>query len=187
LIAVHGILLSCLLLCAASALPHEVVLSAGGGSQPGSDQANRLTSVEVSFYTLERSPRQHLQVGVSYTRLRTDAGVFGNLYAVSVYPQLSLYPGKRSKIATHMPAWAEPYLLVRALGPSYISENTLGTRSQDRHFAFLAQVGVGVLIDINDEFKANLSISWRHFSNANLFSDNDGIDVPFVLGWGIRF
>jgi hypothetical protein len=184
---VRAIAVSLLLLSASSAQSHDFMVSAGKGAQAGADQSNKLTSIDFSFFTLERSDRQHFQVGVSYTRLRTDAAINGDLYAISVYPQLTLYPSSTSRIAAHTPRWGKLYVLLRALGPSYISENSLGMRMQDNHFSFQAQIGAGLLFDINDEVEGNVSVSWRHFSNANLFNDNDGIDVPFVIAVGVRF
>jgi hypothetical protein len=181
-------LLGCLttLLLAAPCRPanaDDVIVNIGGGSQPGSDQRNETWGVDYSFYQFKRSDRQHIEVGVSYTSLRTNGAGNGSLYALSVYPQITLYPGKTSKIAAHSPAWAEPFFFVRALGPSYISENSLGSRQQAEHFAFQAQVGVGAII----KTRAIVTVSWKHFSNANLFEENDGFDVPFVISGGVRF
>jgi len=161
----------------------EVIVNVGAGSQPGSDQRNKTWGVDYSFHRFERSERQHIEIGVSYTSLKTNGPGHDSLVAISVYPQLTLYPSKTSKITAHAPAWAQPFFFVRALGPSYISENSLGTREQAEHFAFQAQVGVGAVINE----KAIVTFSWKHFSNAELFQPNDGIDVPFVISGGIRF
>lgn len=161
----------------------HVLFNVGGGQQPGADQRNETWGVDYSFYQFKRSDRQHIEVGVSYTSLRTNGPGNDSLVALSVYPQVTLYPAKTSKITARSPAWAEPFFFVRALGPSYISENSLGTRQQAEHFAFQAQVGVGAIINK----RGIVAVSWKHFSNANLFEENDGIDVPFVINGGIRF
>jgi hypothetical protein len=165
----------------------EVLFSVGSGPQRFSDQRNRVGSVDYSFYTWKRSMRQHLQVGVAYTRLTTNASSNSDMYAISVYPQLTFYPPATSKIALAAPSRTTPFFFVRALGPSYISANALGDRQQEKHFAFQAQIGAGVLIEYREGREIHLSVSWKHFSNANLFSDNDGIDVPFVFTFGVRF
>jgi lipid A 3-O-deacylase len=175
--------LSFLIACCAAAHADEVLVNFGGGPQPHSAQHNTTFGFDYSFYRFERSPRQHIEVGASYTRLSTNAPVNGSLYALSVYPQLTFWPAANAVAARHAPSWARPFFFVRALGPSYISENALGTRQQAKHFAFQAQIGVGALI----KNKTLLMISWKHFSNANLFSDNDGIDLPLVLHVGVRF
>jgi hypothetical protein len=161
----------------------ELIFNIGAGSQPGSDQRNKTWGVDYSFHRFERSERQHIEIGVSYTSLRTNGSGNDSLVALSVYPQITLYPSKTSKIMAHSPKWAQPFFFVRALGPSYISDNSLGTREQAEHFAFQAQVGVGAVINE----KGLVTFSWKHFSNAELFQPNDGIDVPFVISAGMRF
>lgn len=176
-----------LLLAASTTVAGEVIVSTGRGAQPGSEQSNRASGIDFIFHTSERSMRQHIEVGVAYTELSTDTGMNDSLYAVSIFPQLTFYPAQTSRVAVGAPRWAEPYFFVRALGPTYISAGTLGNREQADDFSFMAQVGAGILFDANDAMKVNLSVSWKHFSNGNLFDENDGIDVPFVISAGVRF
>lgn len=161
------------------AAANELLISAGGGPQPDSPQTNRTYGIDYSFKKFEKSHRQHIHLGVSYTRVETDTQENNSLHAVSIYPQLNLYPRKQS--------WGQPYFFVRALGPSYISSNQLGDRHQDNHFAFQAQVGYAVRINWQSSEDLVVMVSWKHFSNANLFSDNDGIDMPFVVNVGLHF
>jgi hypothetical protein len=165
----------------------EVFVTAGQGPQPGSDQRNETVGFDYSFYRFERSERQHVTVGVSYTRLTTNAAADGSLYAVSVYPQITLFPSATSRIAARSPRWARPFFFVRALGPSYISESTLGSRRQAESFAFQAQVGVGVQLNPGADRRGVIAVSWKHFSNADLYRHNDGIDVPLVINVGMAF
>ncbi|WP_323846026.1 acyloxyacyl hydrolase [Microbulbifer magnicolonia] len=167
------------LLAFQSATANELLLSAGGGPQPDSSQSNRTYGIDYSFKRFEKSYRQHIHLGVSYTRVETDAAEYESFHALSIYPQLNLYPRKQS--------WGQPYFFVRALGPSYISSNQLGDRHQDNHFAFQAQVGYAARINWQGKEDLVLMVSWKHFSNANLFSDNDGIDMPFVVNVGLNF
>jgi len=170
-----------------SANADELLVTAGQGPQPGSDQRNETIGFDYSFYRVERSERQHVSVGVSYTRLTTNAADYGSLYAVSVYPQITLFPSATSRIAAHSPHWARPFFFVRALGPSYISASTLGSRRQAESFAFQAQIGVGVQLNPGAERRGVIAVSWKHFSNADLYRYNDGIDVPFVINVGMAF
>jgi hypothetical protein len=165
----------------------ELFVTMGRGPQPGSEQRNETVGFDYSFHRFERSARQHINVGVSYTRLETNAADDGTLYAVSVYPQITLYPSPTSRIAGRSPRWAEPFFFVRALGPTYISDSTLGSRRQADSFAFQAQVGAGVQLNPGAERRTVVAISWKHFSNADLYSDNDGIDVPLVISVGVTF
>lgn len=170
-----------------AARANELLLSIGTGAQPGGDQTNRLASVDYRFYTFERSARQHISVGVVRTRLVTDTGIDREINAITVYPEFSYYPAAEGRIRESMPERVEPYFFTRFLGPSYISANTLGDRRQDKHFSFLAEIGVGFLVEFGDRHRSDFRISWKHFSNANWFDVNDGIDVPFVVSWGLRF
>ena len=165
----------------------ELILTYGGGSQEGSSQENRSTGVDFAFYRYERSQRQHLLIGVSYTYMSTDTVENEEIHAFSIYPQLSLFPPADGKFARTFPEWADPYFFVRALGPSYISASQLGEREQANHFAFQAQVGIGLRLDFGQHRKGVMSLSWKHFSNADLFDKNDGLDFPIVLSLGINF
>lgn len=165
----------------------ELILTYGGGSQTGSNQENTSTGADFAFYRYERTPRQHLIIGVSYTRMSTDTVDDDEIHAFSIYPQLSLYPRADGKITRIFPEWADPYFFVRALGPSYLSASQLGEREQANHFAFQAQVGFGLLLDFGHARKSVISLSWKHFSNADLFSKNEGIDFPIVLSVGANF
>ena len=160
-------------------LADELMVNFGGGKQHSTSQTNKTFGLDYSFYKYERSKRQHLMVGVSLTRLTTDATTNKSITAVSIYPQLSLFPKRQS--------WGQPFFFVRALGPTYISSNNLGARKQDKHFAFQAQVGVGAYLNYQDKRDGIVMLSFKHFSNAGLFSDNDGFDLPIVLSLGVRF
>lgn len=176
-----------LLVVSGSAFADEVSFSIGGGPQPETRQNNRWLVVDYSFYTLEQSERRHLQVGVAYTRVTTNTPTDSGFWAFSVYPQLTLFPTPGAKIRARAPKWGEPYFYARALGPSYISANRLGKRQQAHNFSFMAAIGAGFLIDTHNGRQANINVSWRHFSNASIFSKNDGFDAPFVITYGIRF
>ena len=63
----------------------------------------------------------------------------------------------------------------------------MGDRQLAHNFAFQAQLGVGAVIHQKDNREMTIAVSWKHFSNANLFNDNDGIDLPIVVNFGIRF
>lgn len=165
----------------------QALVTFGAGPQPGSDQRHATAGVDYSFYSLRRSERQHLLVGISYTRLQANLDSNDDMYAVSVYPQLSLFPSTASRISSWFPNKVRPFFFVRALGPSYISESRIGGRRQSRHFSFQAQVGAGVLLGRPGQKRGILAVSWKHFSNANLYSENDGIDVPLVVNLGFSF
>jgi hypothetical protein len=172
----------------------EITASIGGGPQFGSDysgvnadQVNRTLGIEYTFLTVPRGSRSSFQFGAGYTYIGTDSSNFDSLHAISIYPQLRMIPGPDSTIRDWFAASTEPFFYVRALGPTYISSNRLGSRVQSNNFSFQAQIGVGFSIQRSDNRDFTMSLSFKHFSNAGLFDDNDGIDLPFQLNFGFRF
>jgi len=172
----------------------ELHVNYGGGTQPGSDSSsgrghsvNTMAGFDYSFFRHDRSSRTSFIIGVSYTYLAVNSDEFDHIHAYSIYPQFSMYPTPKSWVHSIVPENSEPYFYVRFLGPSYISANRLGSRHQDKNFSFQAQVGVGASFPMKNDKRAMFSVSWKHFSNANLYSDNDGIDIPIVLNFGIEF
>lgn len=187
---------SLILLCAvpATTFADELIFNVGGGPQIGSDvsgggsrQTNHTIGVDYNFYRHERSSRSSFVIGASYTYLGTNTDSNDSIHALSVYPQLSMYPSAGSWVHKLIPGNGEPFFYVRALGPTYISSNQLGNRRQAKHFAFQAQLGVGATYRLGSDQQASFAIAWKHFSNANLFDDNDGIDLPIVLTFGVTF
>jgi|MGYP000208572777 hypothetical protein len=172
-------ILFCFLVAIQSAGADEIAFAIGAGSQPGSDQRNKLISLDYIFADWIRSPRSTLSLGIGYSQLKSNTDTNARLKVFSVFPQLTLTPASENL--------SNYYFFVRALGPSYISENTFGERKQDNHFTFQAQVGVGFKKDISIDESILIQVSWKHFSNVNLFSDNDGIDIPLVVSIGYKF
>jgi hypothetical protein len=179
---------------AAAANADEFLFNFGGGPQFGfdqstqdTDQINKTFGIDYSFYRHDRSPRSGIRIGASYTYMSANSDEYDTIHSVSIYPQLTLYPTDKSWIRSLVPGNTDPFFFVRALGPSYISANRLGSQQQSHNFAFQAQIGVGLQIDQDKDRQIIVALSWKHFSNANLFEDNDGIDLPIVLNFGIRY
>ena len=150
-----------------------------GPQQHDSTQENDGWGADYSFYKIVRSKHSELSFGIGYTRMTNDSERNNALYAISLYPQLTLFPS--IKVALN------PFFFVRALGPSYISENQFGLRSQDNNFSFQAQVGVGIRPYLTKRQQVKIMFSWKHFSNANLFKNNESFDLPFTLSIGFEW
>lgn len=148
---------------------YEYSLYAGGGPQPNSEQVNNLVGADVEWWRYFRSERQWLSVGSSLMRVDSNSPLAEAVYIVSIYPELTL---KLPQLIDE----GELQFSVRALGPSWISGNTLGDRQQLHHFAFQARA------EISYSFESwRLGLAFQHFSNANLFTSNDGWDFPAVF------
>lgn len=179
---------------AATANADEIHFNFGGGPQFGYDQStvetnqiNKTIGIDYSFFRQVRSSRSSIHIGASYTYMRANSDEYDTIHSVSIYPQLTLYPTDKSWIRSLVPDNTHPFFYVRALGPSYINANRLGSQQQSHNFAFQAQIGVGLQIHQDKNRQIIVALSWKHFSNANLFDDNDGIDLPIVLNFGIRY
>ncbi|MES2605823.1 MAG: acyloxyacyl hydrolase [Pseudomonadota bacterium] len=157
-------------------LADELSVNAGFGGQAGAGQDNWGGGLDWEFWRHARSERQFLSIGAGYTHIRTDAATNKKLSAFSLYPQLTLLANKRN-------AW-QPYFFVRALGPTFLSSEKLGEREQGERFAFQAQVGGGLIAPSEDWFVA---LSYKHFSNAELFSPNDSMEIQFLVTVGKRW
>ena len=176
LLMLSGLIASSLLHADNFAL-HSLVLNAGGGKQFDAAQDNSLVALDVEWWAWERSPRQTLSIGSSVAQWRTNAGPGARVVnVVSIYPQLTLYYPESFTLG-------QAFFQVRALGPSWISENSLGYRQQSRHFAFNARLAAGIVTP-NDWI---ISLSYQHISNAGWSRTNDGWDSPINLAIGRRF
>ena len=165
----------------------DLILTLGGGKQPDSNQENKTFGLDYNFFEYTRSNKQTVSIGVSFTQLKTNFNTGSKSWAISIYPQLTLFPSEDSWLFNQALKTTTPYFFVRALGPTYLNNNTLGDREQSRNFTFQAQVGLGILFKTKSNKENFLFLSWKHFSNANLFSKNDGFDFPVVIGFGLKF
>ncbi|WP_411992560.1 acyloxyacyl hydrolase [Agarivorans sp. DSG3-1] len=174
----HAVLLLLSFSVTAANQTNLLSVNVGYGPQPSADvnQRNYTVGLDYEFYRYKRSAKQWLSLGVGYSYVGTDYEHNRSLHAVSVYPQLTLLAEPYGEF--------QPWFFVRALAPTYLSEKSLGTRNQAKHFAFQAQVGAGV-----NHLPTNwmFALSYKHFSNANLYQPNDGIDIPLVINLGKRF
>ena len=159
----------------------------GGGPQASGNQNHLTAGLDYEFWHHDRSARQAFTIGVSYTYLHSDEGPNKELHAISIYPQLTLTPVDKNQFSRWLPENSTPYFFVRALGPTYISEPTIGERKQHNHFTFQAGFGVGVKFKSSRGHDRDLRVAWKHYSNANLYSENQGIDIPLVLSFGMKF
>ena len=92
----------------------EFFFNFGGGPQFGSDgnsdgsnQINHTAGVDYSFFRHDRSARSALLIGMSYTYMGANSMEYDRIHAVSVYPQLSLYPTSTSWVNDILPGDAQ--------------------------------------------------------------------------------
>ena len=160
----------------------ELLVNFGGGNDKKKDQYQTTTTygIEYTFYGFRRSERQYISFGFGYTRAETDTAENNEVDVFSFYPQITLL-GKARR-------WGRPFFFTRFLGRSYLSDNTLGYKNQENHFSFQAHLGLGAYIKTkNKKRDLVVMLSYKHFSNAEIFEENDGWNFPFVLTVGLKF
>jgi len=78
-----------------------------------------------------------------------------------------------------------PYITWSIAAPTLISRRIYSQANLGEHFLFQDFLGIGAQIGTRHVF--DISLKLYHYSNGDLFSHNDGFDVPSVLSIGTVF
>lgn len=97
-----------------------------------------------------------------------------NLFTVSLNPVL------RFNVIRTKPL--DIFFEYSVAGPTYISKTKLDNVSLGRKFTFHDFMGVGIFAGEKKRLHAGLRIA--HYSNGNLFPENDGVKIPLTLNLG---
>jgi len=156
----------------------RIAVGAGHGPQwieNASQQHNSVIDVNFFFkeYPIPILGRSSLLIGVGYSYLWTNEDINRDNHVISLIPAYRYYfeISEKIKMFIHL-----------AAGPSLMSSCNLGYQEQGSKFVFNDYFGFGMRFGQNNEWE--LSLVWRHLSNAGLYQPNDGFDVPitFMLG-----
>ena len=98
-------------------------------------------------------------------------------FTLSLYPVLR-FTAIRSKKTDF-------YFEYTVAGPTYISRKIIDDETTGRHFTFYDAMGIGMFTGKKKNLNAGIRIA--HFSNGNVFSENNGVKVPlsFSLGYAL--
>ena len=109
---------------------------------------------------------------ISYWRSNEQGETF---YTISLYPLL------RFTVIRLKPV--DVYFNYSVAGPTYISKIKIDSLSTGERFTFQDMMGMGIYAGKNRRINAELRIA--HYSNGNIFPQNDGVKIPmtFNLGW----
>ena len=104
-----------------------------------------------------------------------SSGKAENFYTVSLYPLL------RFTVLRVKPM--DVYFNYSVAGPTYISRIKIDSLSTGEKFTFQDMMGMGIYAGKKRKMNAELRIV--HYSNGNLFPQNEGVKIPmtFNLGW----
>lgn len=114
--------------------------------------------------------------GISYWKSRNNKQSF---FTLSLYPVLRFNAIRSKK--------ADFYFEYTVAGPTYISKTLIDNETTGRHFTFYDAMGIGVFAGKKKNFNAGIRIA--HFSNGNIFSQNNGVKIPltFSLGYALDY
>jgi hypothetical protein len=100
-----------------------------------------------------------------------------NFFTLSAYPMMRFHTIRSKK--------TDFYLEYSVAGPSFISKTKMDGLDTGEKFTFYDQMGLGVFT--GKDKNLNLGLRIAHFSNGNLFPNNDGVMVPLTFSLGYSF
>ena len=109
--------------------------------------------------------------GIGYWRSRNNNDKFLTL---SVYPVLRFTAFRSPK--------TDLFFEYTVAGPTYISKTLIDKETTGRHFTFYDAMGIGMFTGKKKNLNAGIRIA--HFSNGNIFPQNNGVKVPLTFSFG---
>lgn len=96
---------------------------------------------------------------------------------------LSVFPVFRFTFLRTKPA--DMYFYYSVAGPTYISRTVIDSVNTGKHFTFQDLMGMGIFAGKKRQVNAEVRIG--HYSNGNIFPDNEGVKVPLTFNLGFAF
>jgi len=96
---------------------------------------------------------------------------------------LSVFPVFRFNLIHTRPL--DAYFSYSVAGPTYISRIMIDGVDTGEHFTFQDTIGVGAFFGENRTMNAEVKIG--HYSNGNIFPENDAVKVPLSINIGYAF
>ncbi|MBC7828590.1 MAG: acyloxyacyl hydrolase [Chitinophagaceae bacterium] len=96
---------------------------------------------------------------------------------------LSVFPVFRFTFLRTNPA--DIYFYYSVAGPTFISKTTIDNINTGKHFTFQDLMGIGTFAGKNRQVNAEIRIG--HYSNGNIFPQNDGVKIPLTFNLGYTF
>jgi len=174
--------------------PHQVLQIGYSTSQPGYGVNNFFSKKPLPIFwgghvQVRRGVTLNYQRNIFHTRK-----VFSLEWGASVaywksnengeeFYTASLYPLLRFTVIRTKPI--DIYFNYSVAGPSYISKTTIDEVETGKKFTFQDFMGMGVYAGKNRKLNAEFKIA--HYSNGNLFPQNDGVMIPLTFSLGFTF
>jgi hypothetical protein len=161
----------------ASAWNHGVSIGFGGGEDINhSGSYNQGGLLSASFVSMAEKNWLKLTLDGSVGQFHSFTPANKYLTTAAVSAAFRLYP--------YQSALMHPYFLV-SVGPGYISQRRFGLNNQGAYFAFQSILGLGTEIGYTKRVDLNLKLV--HYSNAFLFTPNEGYNIMYVGSIGYLF
>jgi hypothetical protein len=96
---------------------------------------------------------------------------------------LSIFPLFRFTFLHTKPA--DLYFYYSVAGPTFISKTMIDNVNTGKKFTFQDLMGLGIFAGTNRQVNAEVRIG--HYSNGNIFPDNEGVKVPLTFNVGFTF
>jgi len=80
---------------------------------------------------------------------------------------------------------ADYFFYYSVAGPAYISKTIIDGIATGKHFTFQDLLGIGAYIGKKRKIVSEIRIG--HFSNGNIFPENEGVKVPLTFCAGYCF
>ena len=109
--------------------------------------------------------------GISYWKSKELKDHF---FTLSVYPVLRFTAIRSDK--------KDLFFEYTVAGPTFISKTIIDNENTGKHFTFYDAMGIGMFTGKEKRLNAGLRIA--HFSNGNIFPNNNGVKVPLTFSLG---
>ena len=96
---------------------------------------------------------------------------------------LSIFPLFRFTFLRTKPA--DLYFYYSVAGPTLISKTTIDNTNTGKRFTFQDLMGIGIFAGKKREVNAEVRIG--HYSNGNIFPQNEGVKIPLTFNLGYTF
>lgn len=113
-----------------------------------------------------------LDVGASMTYFNSYEG--SDVIGLSVFPVLRFYLWR--------PKAFDFYTNYSVIGPAYVSKKNIDGILTGPRITYQDFMGIGLFFGAKRQYNADLKI--MHFSNGNIFTNNDGVAIPLVFSFG---
>ena len=113
-----------------------------------------------------------LDWGVSITGFETSDDT--NVYAISIFPMLRFYLYRAHTF--------DAYVNYSIIGPTLLSKKNIDGYKTGPNITYQDFMGIGAYFGKKRNYNVELGI--MHYSNGNIFPENDGVDIPLMLTIG---